>query len=295
VKTLVAGWFSFEGMGATAGDLLARDLACEWLREAGRSVEVAHAPPFSGGVDWRSVDPAEYQEVLFVCGPFGNGPPLDGFLKRFRAARLIGLDVSLLEPLEAWDPFDLLWERDSSRTSRPDISFGAPSSEVPVIGVVLVHPQREYAGGMHDAVDAAIGRLLEAREMAVVEIDTRLDENSTGLGTPGEVEALIARADVVVTTRLHGLVLALRNAVPALVIDPIAGGAKVHRQAEALGWPVAFNADEISDAVLEAALDRCLSEEMRGEAARCGDRARERVAAVHAELVATLREADQVG
>jgi Polysaccharide pyruvyl transferase len=294
VKTLVAGWFSFEGMGATAGDLLARDLACEWLREAGRSVDVAHAPPFSGGVDWRSVDPAGYHEVVFVCGPFGNGPPLDGFLKRFRAARLIGLDVSLLEPLEAWDPFDLLWERDSSRISRPDISFAAPSSEVPFIGIVLVHPQREYEGGMHEEVGAAIGRLRETREIAVVEIDTRLDENSTGLGTPGEVEVLIARADVIVTTRLHGLVMALRNSVPAVVIDPIAGGAKVRRQADAVGWPIAFNADEINDALLARALDQCLSEEMRTEAARCRDRARERVDAVRKELVATLRKAEQI-
>jgi hypothetical protein len=294
VKTLVAGWFSFEGMGATAGDLLACEVACDWLREAGRSVDVAHAPPFSGGVDWRSVNPADYQEVVFVCGPFGNGPPLDGFLKQFRASRLIGLDVSLLEPLEAWDPFDLLWERDSSRASRPDISFAAPSSDVPVIGLVLVHPQREYAGGMHEEVGAAVGRLLETRKMAVVEIDTRLDENSTGLRTADEVEVLIARADVVVTTRLHGLVFALRNAVPPLVIDPITGGAKVRRQADAVGWRVAFNADEISDAVLGDALDRCLSEEMRGEAARCRDRARERVATVREELVTTLRKADQV-
>jgi hypothetical protein len=289
VKTLVAGWFSFEGMGATAGDLLARDLACEWLREAGRSVEVAHAPPFSGGVDWRSVDPAAYPEVVFVCGPFGNGPPLDGFLTRFREARLIGLDVSLLEPIEDWDPFDLLWERDSSRTSRADITYAAPSSEVPVVGMVLVHPQREYGGGMHEEVGRAMGRLREVREMAVIEIDTRLDENRTELRTPGEVEAMIASTDVVITTRVHGLVMALRNSIPALVIDPIAGGAKVRRQADAVGWPIAFNADQISAPALGEALDRCLSEELRSQAARCGYRAREQVAALREELIATLR------
>jgi Polysaccharide pyruvyl transferase len=293
VKTLVAGWFSFEGMGATAGDSLACDVACEWLREAGRSVDVALAPPHAGGVDWRSVDPAEYPEVVFVCGPFGNGPPLNGFLKRFREARLIGLNVSLLEPIEAWDPFALLWERDSSRASRPDISFAAPSSEAPVVAVVLVHPQREYPGGMHEEVGRAIGRLRKAREMAVVEIDTRVDENRTGLRTPGEVEAMIASTDVVITTRVHGLVMALRNSIPALVIDPIAGGAKVRRQADAVGWPIAFNADQISDSLLGKAFDRCLSEEMRRQAARCGHAAREQVAALRKELIATLRGADQ--
>ena len=28
MRILVAGWFSFEDMGATAGDIIARDIAC---------------------------------------------------------------------------------------------------------------------------------------------------------------------------------------------------------------------------------------------------------------------------
>src|SRR5439155_23727038 len=35
LKILVAGWFSFDDMGATAGDLLARGVVEDWLREAG--------------------------------------------------------------------------------------------------------------------------------------------------------------------------------------------------------------------------------------------------------------------
>jgi Polysaccharide pyruvyl transferase len=49
---------------------------------------------------------------------------------------------------------------------------------------------------------------------------------------------VIARADVVVTTRLHGLVLALTQGMPVLAVDPVAGGAKVATQAAAWGWPV---------------------------------------------------------
>ena len=49
---------------------------------------------------------------------------------------------------------------------------------------------------------------------------------------------MIGRADVVVTTRLHGLVLALKQGVPALAVDPVAGGAKVAAQAAVWGWPV---------------------------------------------------------
>src|SRR5436853_7033967 len=110
-------------MGASAGDLMARDLACDWLNAAGYDVDVAVASPFPGNANWRTADPAVYSHVVFVCGPFGNGEPVTPFLERFKAVPLVGLDVTMLEPLESWNPFDLLLERDSSRMARPDISF----------------------------------------------------------------------------------------------------------------------------------------------------------------------------
>jgi hypothetical protein len=70
MKILVAGWFSFEKCNATAGDLMARDLVCEWIENAGHAYDIALAPPFVGGVDWRSVEPKTYSHVVFVCGPF---------------------------------------------------------------------------------------------------------------------------------------------------------------------------------------------------------------------------------
>ena len=97
MKALVAGWFSFEQMGATAGDLMARDLACEWLAGGGHAYDVALAAPFTGGVDWRAVDPRRYSHVVFVCGPFGNGGPVTEFLQRFAGRRLVGLDLVLRE------------------------------------------------------------------------------------------------------------------------------------------------------------------------------------------------------
>jgi hypothetical protein len=199
-KTLVVGWFSFEEMGATAGDLIARDVVCEWLTELERPFDVAGASPFVG-VDWRTVDPGMYGVVVFVCGPFGNGWPITELLERFAGTRLVGINVSMLEPLDVWNPFDMLIERDSSRASRPDISFLSDMRKVPLAGVVLVHQQTEYSGAMHQDANAAIERLLATREIVRVPIDTRLDTNSTGLRTPAEVESLIAAMDVVVTTR----------------------------------------------------------------------------------------------
>jgi hypothetical protein len=287
VKVLVAGWFSFEQMGATAGDLMARDLACAWLREAGRETDVAHAAPFADGVDWRTVDPADYSDVVFVCGPFGNGPPVDELLDRFAGRRLTGLDLTMLESLETWNPFELLLERDSSRTARPDISFLSDRPLVPLVGLVLIHPQPEYGDADdHARANAMLERLAASRDVAAIRIDTRLDENATGLRTAAQVESAVARMDVVLTTRLHGTVLALKNGVPALVIDPVVGGAKITRQARVLGWPFVFSAADVTDRTLEQAFDSCLSDDARRLARSCATRAREQLRAVRDEFVA---------
>lgn len=65
-----------------------------------------------------------------------------------------------------------------------------------------------------------------------------MDINAGGLRTSAEIESLIARMDIVVTTRLHDMVLALKNGVPAIAVDPIAGGAKITQQARAINWPI---------------------------------------------------------
>jgi hypothetical protein len=267
MKVLVAGWFSFELMGASAGDLIARDLVTGWLDEAGRDYEVALAPPFAAGVDWRRLDPEDFSHLVFVCGPLGNGEPVAELLDRFAGVRRVGVNLSMLDDLARWNPFDLLLERDSSRLARPDLVFAARPARVPVVGLVLIDAQPEYGDrDLHADADRAIRQLLESRDVAVVPIDTRLDDNRTGLRTPGQVETMIARTDVVVTTRLHGLVLALKNGVPAVAIDTVRGGAKVTRQAHALGWPV-LAAETLSPEALGAAFNRCLTGEAR-EAAR---------------------------
>ena len=85
MKTPRTGRFSFQQTGATAGDLLVRDLVGDWIRRAGASCDMAVAPPFFDGVDWRTVNPAEYERVVFVCGPFGNGLPVTDFSRTLSA------------------------------------------------------------------------------------------------------------------------------------------------------------------------------------------------------------------
>jgi hypothetical protein len=247
------------------------------------------APPFEDGVDWRSLNPQEYSDLVFVCGPFGNGPPLTDFLPRFSQCRLIGVNLTMLEPLDVWNPFALLLERDSSAMCRPDLAFLTQGGRVPVAGVILIDAQPEYGTrDLHKEANAALLRLVGSRDVAAVRIDTRLDENRFGLRTSAQIETLIARMDLVVTTRLHGMVLALKNGVPAVVIDPVAGGAKIKRQAEAVGWPVVFGAQGVTEQALRQAFDYCLSPAARAKASECRARAVEKTQHVRQEFLRVL-------
>jgi hypothetical protein len=281
MKTLVVGWFSFEDCNVTAGDVMAKDLACDWLEQAGYQYDVALIEGLAGGVDWRLVNPADYTHVVFVCGPFPLNKITNDFLKRFDGCRLIGLDLSMIEPVHQWNPFDVLIERDSSAAAHPDISFLAVQPKVPVVGIILVHPQEEYGSkGKHQAANDAIARLVKAREMVAVSIDTGLDPNTTNLRNAAEVESLIARMDLVVTTRLHGTVLSLKNGVPVVAIDAIVGGAKVVRQAKTIGWPTVLSIDN-------------LTAEARVQAQACRDRGIKGVEKVKAQFISALDGSNQ--
>jgi hypothetical protein len=296
MRALVCGWFSFEPMGATAGDLQARAVACRWLEEAGVAHDVACAPVFATGVDWRTADPRAYTHLLFVCGPFDpDRPPVAELLERFSGTWLIGLDISLERSPAEGDPFAVLFERDSPRGGAPDLAFVAAPARVPVAGVILVPHQREYGErARHADAEALIDRGLRPRALARVDLDTALtNEPSTrdtaSLRNPAEVESLIARVDVVVTTRLHGLVLALKAGVPAVAVDPVAGGAKVAHQARRIGWPHARAADEADERWLGAALEDCLRPDAGERARAVAARAADELERVRTRFVATLR------
>lgn len=285
VKALVAGWFSYVDGHATAGDVLARDLLCDWLEEQGVPHEVAIAPPFAGGRSLDEMGPAEFTHAFFICGPFGKGELEAHFLRRFAHCRLIGLNLSLDLPPGAWDPFDFLIERDSTRETHPDMLFASRQPYTPIVGVCLVEPHPEADV---DMANVAIARLLERHPGARVNIDTRLDCNETGLRSEGEVEALIGRVDVLVTTRLHGMVMALKNGVPPLVIDAVPGGGKIRRQCARIGWPNVLGLDELDDARLDAAFSYALSDEGQLVARACTERARSDVMQLRTRVMEQL-------
>lgn len=291
MKALVAGWFSYVDGHATAGDILVRDLLCEWLEQRDIPHEIAIAPPFEGGRPLNELNPVDFSHAFFICGPFGWGELESDFLHRFGRSRLIGLNLSLDRTPDSWNPFDLLIERDSVRETHPDMLFGSHQSLPHLIGVCRVEPHPEADV---DMADSAIDRLLARHPGACVEIDTRLDHNITRLRSEGEVEALIARMDMLVTTRLHGMVMALKNGVPPLVIDAVPGGGKIRRQCARIGWPNLLGLEELQDDRLDAAWAWALSDEGKAAARACAQRARADVGALRDRIFAELEPGGSV-
>ena len=84
------------------------------------------------------------------------------------------------------------------------------------------------------------------------------------------------------------MVLALKNGVPAIAIDPVAGGGKIRRQAETLGWPVALTADALTDEALQKAFDYCLTGPARTKARDCCVRAIKTLQGTRDEFISAL-------
>lgn len=292
MRALVIGYFS------TVGDI-------EVLREIERQLEIASIPwnvaPLSksiakqtpGWLDIRTANPADYTHLLVVCGPFWRpdysrrGIDLDAFAHCTR----IGINLTMIDDVNAYNPFDRLIGRDNSVESRPDVSFLYEVTKVPVAGLCLVSSQKEYGTRQrHESAHDLLRRLADRNGIAVIEMDTEwpAQHNTSGIGSPEQFESICARLDVMLTNRLHGTVLSLKNGVPVIAIDAISGGGKVLQQARAIGWPEAYSIDRVTDADLDGALSRCLHPSGRELARSCATNARAALASFPREFADAL-------
>jgi hypothetical protein len=241
-RVLIVGWPSFLHGEATAGDVMAMEAARVALSAASFQCDLAWSPVFRpGGRTLEASPPVDYTHLVFTCGPV-HGWQIEQLHDRYRGCYRVAVGVSVID---ATDPavtgFHAVLPRDAPGTAgRLDLAATVPVPALPVAAVILAGAQPEYAArGRHGPLAEELGEWLATLDCARVVVSTRLAYGDwRSPATAAQVEAVIARADVVVTTRLHGLVLALKNGVPALAIDPVADGAKVAAQAAAWSWPV---------------------------------------------------------
>ncbi|MFF9109910.1 polysaccharide pyruvyl transferase family protein [Streptomyces sp. NPDC014776] len=264
-RILLTGWFTFRDGEATAGDVLALDRVRAVLDREGLPYDVVWSPGFRArALHLDEVRPEDYTHLVFVCGPL-HGRQVEELHRRFPHCARIAVGTSVIDPASpAVTGFHQVLARDAPGAAPAlDLAARAPAAPAPpVVGVVLTHGQHEYGGQRrHAEVAERVTSWLAGRDCARLELETRLDAHDWRLcGTAAQFEAVLSRLDLVVTDRLHGLVLALRAGTPALAVDPVAGGAKVSAQARACGWPALLPADEVDEAGLARWWDWCLGE-----------------------------------
>ncbi|KNE80104.1 MULTISPECIES: polysaccharide pyruvyl transferase family protein [Streptomyces] len=265
-RVLLTGWFSFLHGEATVGDLLALDRVRAVLDRRGTAYDTAWSGGFHPrGLRLDAADPGRYRAVVFICGPL-HGPQIEDLHRRFPHCLRIAVGVSVLD---AADPavrgFHRVLARDAPGVppSLRDLAVSAPRSPAPpVVGVALTRGQGEYGGRRrHEAAGDTLTGWLNGKDCARLDVETRLDPGDWRLAaTAAQFEAVVARLDVLVTNRLHGLVTGLRAGVPVLAVDAVAGGAKLTAQAQACDWPALVPVEKADTAGLDRWWAWCLDE-----------------------------------
>jgi len=260
-RALIAGHFSIPGGGGTFGDIEALDTVCEWLSQAGIEFEVAsNQEDGVSGPSLLGLDERKFGIFIFVCGPWYPRKKIPALLlRRFGHCLKIGVNLTTFEP--GGNGFDYLLARDNQTEQHADLAFGRQAPSLPVVGVLLVGRQKVYGVRQrHDFVRQVVEEFIATGEVAPVYLDTNAYRNAGGLKNYRQFESIIRKLDVVLTNRLHGLVLSRKNGVPVIAIDAVAGGGKLSAQARALGWPVLIPAEELSVERIRESLRLCLQE-----------------------------------
>lgn len=288
-RIVISGWFSFDLPHNTAGDLLAKQSAVDWARKAGYECKIAVARPQNEDeVATETLEPSDYDAIVFVCGPLTESHILP-FIQKFAGIKRIALNVSVVATSDLSKEFDVIIPRDAPDGTNPDISLATQSAPVPVIGIIYVGRQREYPTQQHEAVEKMVAAVVQKIGAAMVPIDTKLPHNEYGLSSISQVESVIKHMDLVITTRLHGSVLSLRNGVPPVVIDPVPEGAKVSRQMAELGWPLTFKAASFTEDELEAAIRTALKPETKALVAQVIARATNKLQTIETLFTESLK------
>jgi polysaccharide pyruvyl transferase WcaK-like protein len=259
---LVIFWWGSFHLDGTIGDEASAKALYMYLRENGHKVDV---------VSWKSLnwvevinapqlDYASYSKIIFVCGPIlPNYPPLEELLAKAKQHNLttIGFSVSLFknEDGTTYIPFDVIFPRESPEGVGVDLAVLNSSTQAKQIknssykiGLVLRGWQKEYGAENcdHQFIDSLVKEALEKFSthnlVQLIDIDHQLSRSQMNLE---EYDSIYGSCDLIITTRFHGGIFAIRNLIPVLILDQIRPFGKVTRLFDHIDYPYKYLSTEI--------------------------------------------------
>lgn len=286
-KPILIVWWGARSRQGTVGDCLAVCNVVFALQQRGAEVEIAadRGFQFTGArsVNWWTVNPFRYRCVVFVCGPLTNSWYFRLLFSKFAWVRKVAVGVSVLEPRQRFTrSFDTIVARDGLPESHFDLAVAGEliphHAERPYVLVCLRGHQSEYGAAVcHSArVDELIWHTTQRLGLPVKAVNMTVTPHTDALG---HVHRSFSQARLVLTTRLHGALFALRHGVPFIAVDQIEGGRKLTSVVRKLGWEYLYPAD-VQQAGLDAACHRVLLDENISR--------RVHLAAVHAQKLSRL-------
>ncbi|AZO55832.1 MULTISPECIES: capsular polysaccharide synthesis protein [unclassified Mesorhizobium] len=276
VPPILLCWYGSLKDNGTIGDLFAVQSVAARMKALGlnfRHLTASTAIEISGErVALDEIAEGDYATLVFVCGPvIRNHPIVETIIRRFPSIRKIGISISLFDRdhINYVQPFDVVLAREGGGRRFEDVAILAPSRVAPkrarepneplVVGLVLRGEQGEYGpqSSLHDRTSALTARVLDSLatkyQVRTLEIEHHLTRSGRA---PFEIEALYSSCDLVLTSRFHGAVLAMRNEVPFIAIDQIRGGGKLTNLLSTSGWPFVYRIEHAKeDEVTGAALN----------------------------------------
>jgi len=233
-RAVVASWATVARRHATIGDLLAVGVVVDALSESGCHVklalpgeplpEIGEGPRVwvSGPVDF------SYDKQSAILGHDGAGWIVSG-------ATLISREPG--HPIRA----DITTARDApGQPTNADFAILAPITAKGRRAAVLLRghqPEYRQDESIHQVVASGVRSALQSTGYFPLPLATDCPEGFDPIVAAATLEDVLAQSDLVVTSRLHGVIHALRAGKFPVVIDEIIEGGKVSACAREFDLP----------------------------------------------------------
>lgn len=272
-KIALCGWFSLEKGQATSGDIFCLNRVIAWLKEWGIQFEVIYSKK-SGGPGYASYNSKNFSSQIFVCGPIDGKYNIQTELFEWFEGKWYFWSNSVVDVYNRMDATNTLC-RDGLVTTYPDFSFLFSVPDRPFILTIFRGAQKEYglSNCFHDTVSNIVNEFLQSHEYFYENLSTELDCSwHDMLRKSIAIEKFISCADIVITTRLHGLVHTLRSGRMAIAIDQIKGGAKVASLCRQIDYPYFILAENLTTGWLQENVSYLLSRRQPNESQKYLDK-----------------------